>query len=773
VSQDLEGFPENRSSDPLYYLVSVAEVEAAKTIQELFEQGGYFWHRRILRAMQNTEALKNEGTWQYADERTPPICRELQWLDVIERLIRDPESTRGCWSMVSYVAGRDALTPGMQEALIQALGRGDTDLVNECLQALEPCWGTETSRSVLEALLHHAHPPARVFAAARLASLEDIGALRDCAQHPDPEVRVHLAGTLRDGQHPRVLFGDRDYFKTEHHLVRRSPRPGDAHLLRLLLRSSEPPVRRAAAATAVRGELGASLGLMDFVVLARDPNESVRSVLCELEHPDPSVMKELMARLARDPSPRVLERADWRLGKVDWEGALDVWLPVFMERWAHPQLPLHETMTANESRSLLSAVVQQADSASTLVPWGLERDDDLLFRAIENCGKASTAYSNWVDLPPEVQAAAIEKVASLGDLSLHASYALCNELRALMPRPAEGLLLAAGNAELPVYARLRVLHALTPGLGASRQGEQAAPVPEAAFRQAFMDCLRDPAWATEPPDGSWSGWLEALYDEIPARLRGELLVSVVRDRRIGDDRALALAYRQCRGVEGNYTWEQVSAILDRWLRAEVEDSRVVPKALRSMGNFPEHASPELLIELVRVPEYTSSVMSAMLMLHDPVYLDALGECLCSPSWIGHELERRRVRMQAANKLAAFPSDEAAAHLLAGLDSTSDEDVREVCLASLQAIRRYQEEKERWAARFAGAAARELGAAKLMAMLDDEDEAIRIEAVRALGTFGAVEAMPRLIELLRSDSEVLREAVREALDRLNRLGERDG
>jgi len=61
----------------------------------------------------------------------------------------------------------------------------------------------------------------------------------------------------------------------------------------------------------------------------------------------------------------------------------------------------------------------------------------------------------------------------------------------------------------------------------------------------------------------------------------------------------------------------------------------------------------------------------------------------------------------------------------------------------------------------------------MAMRDDEDEAIRIEAVRALGTFGAVEAMPRLIELLRSDSEVLREAVREALDRLNRLGERDG
>ena len=54
----------------------------------------------------------------------------------------------------------------------------------------------------------------------------------------------------------------------------------------------------------------------------------------------------------------------------------------------------------------------------------------------------------------------------------------------------------------------------------------------------------------------------------------------------------------------------------------------------------------------------------------------------------------------------------------------------------------------------------------MAPLRDKDPIIRAEAARGLGTLGAVEYIPRLIEMLRDADPGVKEAVRKALDRLN-------
>ena len=764
LREDLGSYAHDYRMDPLWHLVKLAEVQAARTILELFDQGGYFWHRRIIRAMREARILRNSGSWEYVNERTPPLCREPQWLDVLELLIRDPESTRDCWSMVNDVAERDALTPGLQQALIEALGRGDADLVNQCLQALDLCWGTESSRPVLEVMLHHPHPPARAFAAARLASHPDIGALRGCAQHPDPEVRRWLAEALAKlGPGYQVRYGQDSRAIKQSIGLSREVRSGDAHLLRLLLRDSDPAVFRAAVATAVEHGLGATLGLHDFLAIARKDDELARENLADLKHPDRSVMKEVMTLLARDSSEAVISAVDLRLSNVNWEADADTWLPIFMERWGHAGHPLYEAVNSRVEKWILEHALRHPDAAAVLVPWALERDDDRLIRAFYEPG-GGRALGHWAHLEPDVLAPAMLKLASL---DREATLVLSGLLQQAMPGPADALLSVACDAAAPLHVRLEAFWALTPGL-APGAGPTPAGVPiEGPFREALDQCLRDPGLG-DPYQQGYTDPLRRLWRGMPEALSDPMLLEILRDRGIGDRLAyyVAKVHREHYASE-LYEWHQIGAILDRWYGPGREFSRVVRKALGDLGSYPEQAPRELLIEAVRVPDYTEVAIESMARIHDPAFVDSLGACLHSPDWIEGEADRTEVQTAAVEALATYLSDEAAAHLLAGLEIPTCEAVRESCLGGLQEIRRYQEEKERWEARFTGAEARERGVARLMAMLEDGDEAIRVEAVRALGTFGAVEAMPRLIELLRSDSEALRGAVREALDRLNR------
>jgi HEAT repeat protein len=111
------------------------------------------------------------------------------------------------------------------------------------------------------------------------------------------------------------------------------------------------------------------------------------------------------------------------------------------------------------------------------------------------------------------------------------------------------------------------------------------------------------------------------------------------------------------------------------------------------------------------------------------------------------------------------SDEAAETLLKGLGSTADENVRKACFDALDTIRRYQEEKERWAQRRSSRQAQDAAIAELLPMLADKDANVRAQAARSMGALGAVEQLPALVRLLKDSDQTVRKAAQEAIDAL--------
>jgi HEAT repeat protein len=147
------------------------------------------------------------------------------------------------------------------------------------------------------------------------------------------------------------------------------------------------------------------------------------------------------------------------------------------------------------------------------------------------------------------------------------------------------------------------------------------------------------------------------------------------------------------------------------------------------------------------------------------YLPLLEEILLREGNTGGEASDRKVL--AAKALAAYLDDRAAEILLKGLGGTTSEKVRGACFEALDTIRRYQDEKERWAQRKSSQAARDVAIAELVPMLADPDANIRAQAARSMGALGAVEHLPALVRLLKDPVPEVRVAAQEAIDVLTR------
>ncbi|MEM6568283.1 MAG: HEAT repeat domain-containing protein [Planctomycetota bacterium] len=74
---------------------------------------------------------------------------------------------------------------------------------------------------------------------------------------------------------------------------------------------------------------------------------------------------------------------------------------------------------------------------------------------------------------------------------------------------------------------------------------------------------------------------------------------------------------------------------------------------------------------------------------------------------------------------------------------------------------------RWSKLASGGGSVDSAKVRLMRLLKDDDQRVRAAAIRALGTLGAVEAIPDLVELVGSDEEPIRAAATETLDLLYR------
>ena len=202
-----------------------------------------------------------------------------------------------------------------------------------------------------------------------------------------------------------------------------------------------------------------------------------------------------------------------------------------------------------------------------------------------------------------------------------------------------------------------------------------------------------------------------------------------------------------------------AAILERWLDRPDKRVDAVKRVLEEMGDDPRLADRSTLERAALHPRYHEQALRTIARLKDPAYLGVLERILRE--------QRDPERWAAAvSTVASYLSDAAAELLLVAASLAESEDARKFCLEQLESLRQFKLAKEHWASRRVTARTREMLVAELMGLLEDDDEEVRVQAVRGLVTFDAIEAIPRLIRLMKSSSKEVADEARKALEVLN-------
>jgi hypothetical protein len=288
----------------------------------------------------------------------------------------------------------------------------------------------------------------------------------------------------------------------------------------------------------------------------------------------------------------------------------------------------------------------------------------------------------------------------------------------------------------------------------------AGPVDEALLA-SLPALFGDHGWAEVREDRvNWEDELFEVLQLAPANLVNGCLLALLAVPDLPQERLGA----SLRELETSLLGADavLEALLQAHFGAETrERQQLADFALRTMGNAPTLARREWLERGARDERHAHAALASIGLLRDPAYLPLLDE-----------LVRSGIVVLAARALQGYLSNEAGELLLVAATRLSGEE-RDAALAHLVKIREYQAAREEWATRRTSAATRAQIVGELVAKLDAKSEEVRVQAIRALATWEAVEAMPRLIELTQSGSKSVAAAARAALERLNAPKETTG
>ena len=606
VLENLGDFPSDVGRDPLFYLVMLAERHAALTILEHIDGGGYAWHQRIVRAMEDQNVLNPDEAWGGREsEAGPRVCRVPEWPAILARLLRSPDSAREAMFLVRQVVQADGVTPEMTTSLAAAVDSGIPDLVNDVMSILGGIRGArDSTKPLLEQLLGHADPTVRRRASNRLLQFERNEALLSRASDPDESVRRDVARSLYDR---RSDGGNR----VIHPVV------SDAGIaaLRRLISDPSSDVRSTAAEAAVN--LAPRVEGEVFRRLMVDPDPRVRARLARLSHPDEALTAEVMTTLAGDSDEEsVLASLDNRLSREETWSRPTPFLEAarlrLLNSVAPPDSSDHERMRHNLGafdagfRTLMRASLDDPTQTLSRKIWSNSR-------GMLQTSTGSSEAALFI-LEDELLADAYVQVHATNANS----FRYLNQAMERQNPPRWGaMLLVLENQEAPVAVRLLAASFAAPG-----GGER--------FGAGLVSLFTAAEWGLRGLSQDEVNLLLRLLDDLPEGELNPLLLSLAREQ--GVRPSIVETALRAYEPEGPLGRELTLEVLRRWSTSGRTSYEPLDTALFHLRTLPDDVDPELLKRAARTAEYADYAVRAMGALRDPNYLPVLEECLHA-DWI--------------------------------------------------------------------------------------------------------------------------------------------
>ncbi len=458
----------------------------------------------------------------------------------------------------------------------------------------------------------------------------------------------------------------------------------------------------------------------------------------------------VLAALAVDPDSNVRLSARIGLSNLAWYQHPEDCTKILRSSFAMESDPRILGGLLPRYSNKFNLASRSPEGLEALLNWAVDTQDKaLLENALAQTGQPREMLKT---VSPETWARAL--IAFADSYADHPNFSPGTSLQfslRTLPTDRQG---PAANAILDVltqtpapslFAQVFALHAI-PGSGDDRIPKAIATFLSTPEGVTLADMQR--------MDGSKIG--QSMIKRFPAAVRaqaGEALLKVPGAAQDTIDRA----FHQM-GQMLPITPEIAAAVVAD--PAHLEGSGALAGRVASwMANHSDAVDGPWLSALVDHPNCGEEALKAIGHLRDPDMLPVIAKVIVGPAGHPHY-------SAATDALKGFLSDESAKLLLIAARKTPSEDQRTWCLAQVEKVAALQDAEERWASRGIKRATREATVGKLMALIGSQDKAVRIEAVRGLATWEAVEAMPELIGLLAAPDADVAQAAREALDRLN-------
>jgi HEAT repeat protein len=784
VVSNLDQFAAKNLEDPYYWLEKLAPTRAAEVTLAHYDEGGFFWKKRVLRIFQHADKeIFGPNDWRL-DPATPspmhdvpPVSTQPEWILVYERLLGDPLVQRDALSVLGRLAARDALTPKMREHLSAMLEHGDSDLNSSIRSPLDIARGLESARPIFEAALGSREVATRRWAAESLTSYAQSDALRRAANDPDSRVRASVAVSLGKRSRSVTVWTSGNQFGPTNKAFAPELDAEARKLLATLAADVDAQVR--GAVVSVLAASGADLVPPPILeALARDPASSVRAALATLDIEDLELLGRVKAILAADNDPTVLEALDrWLVEHVNQRlkqrSGLDHLLEMIRVRLHHPTHrlgaeapPLGSIGPTDRAAWVLRTLAVTPRGMVEAARWVIELQDPKLVRGLA----AGVHWDGKVDKENGSIAYLDDPLLERFLRAVYAAFAASSDSsdqQSLQHMVGGGLQQSDGarsGALLPILRdrsaprALRVIAAA----GSARAGGPA-------FEEGFVDLLRDASWLSQPSVDLERDLVRGNGLLIRPEDRERVFVHLIREPKTADELVIQVLIGWLGSSESRDPAKLrvlAGPLFERWPDPPANAEGVFGRVLGSL-DAGSSTDREFLLRALEFPRLARYAIEAITRRPDPTFLEPLGQIL-RPS--DDRAVDQQSQIAAAQALANYLDDQAAEKLLAGAASTNP-NVRQACFSALETIRRYQDEKGRWRARQGGEAARLAAIDELLPLLEDRDPAIRAQSARSLATLQAVEHLPKLIALLKDPAPAVREAAQAALERLNENGKK--